>query len=379
MIDCSDWFVQEDDQHHIYRNGRGINDEGLMKIIDDYPDAQYLFLRDNYITNIDCLSRLQCLEYLDVSLNQIGRITSLPSSIREIVLSQNPITGSEILFNPDISVRFDKCLKSGCDAIPKCGWMKSDETACINHIQPGMTQRICSECPKKSGYGEMFGLAERCFSHKLSHHHKVNVSCEVDGCKNQPEYMKLRNRIPKRCEIHKDPADKKFQKNICPSCNLEFYSSGGRCNACRDSSKPENIIKKLLVDNLFEFIHDKPISNKCVYRPDFILDGARCKIIVEVDEKQHKKYEAETSRMDCIADQFSCPLVFVRYNPCSYKNQLGKQGRTSQDKRHKVLLTLLNYLIKNTQIRHKLVVYYLYYDGFNGKYDDVENLEVIEN
>ncbi len=143
-------------------------------------------------------------------------------------------------------------------------------------------------------------------------------------------------------------------------------------------SKELRIADVLTATNISVMSHDKVPEGACSkYRPDFVIDCGRSLIILEVDENQHQSYacECEISRMIQLHNDFGgIPLIFIRYNPDSYKDASGKRidGGTKNIGRE----FYLTYLIKRIKLQIKidsydilpLSVYHLYYDGFDGKF-----------
>ena len=109
----------------------------------------------------------------------------------------------------------------------------------------------------------------------------------------------------------------------CIKCDLFIVSRAPHlCSYCNPSKRQktrEMTIKALLesATDLGTPIHDKPIGGECgKYRPDFLFDAATHYVVVEVDEDQHKSYDAECERIRMInilgALEIRC--VFIRYN-----------------------------------------------------------------
>ena len=130
-------------------------------------------------------------------------------------------------------------------------------------------------------------------------------------------------------------------------------------------------VKHMLMNNNFEFIHDKPIiGGKSRFRPDFLI---RCKfgyIVIEVDEEQHKRYTInhELNRMGTIYNDVQCTLsraqvLFIRYNPDCYKSEL-KQKFDIKD-RLGYLHLVTNHFMSIDNIGTQLGCVKLFYDGFN--------------
>lgn len=71
---------------------------------------------------------------------------------------------------------------------------------------------------------------------------------------------------------------------------------------------------------------DKQISNGCSRRrPDILIDCYTHIIVLELDENQHSGYTCENKRLcEIFRDLGNRPIVFLRLNPDSYKNEDGK-------------------------------------------------------
>jgi hypothetical protein len=127
-------------------------------------------------------------------------------------------------------------------------------------------------------------------------------------------------------------------------------------------------VKKLLesATDLDTPIHDKPVGGECgKYRPDFLYDAATHRVVVEVDEDQHKGYdpECERVRMINILGALGMRCVFIRFNPDAFKID-GKTVRVYEKKRHELLLkTIREYMKPSFDPQATADVVYLYYDG----------------
>lgn len=113
---------------------------------------------------------------------------------------------------------------------------------------------------------------------------------------------------------------------------------------------------------------DKIVAGGCSrYRPDFIIDYTLFTVIVEVDENQHQGYapECELNRMKQIFQDFGgTPVLFIRYNPDSYKNICGDK-QVSNDNRVTKLVAYLNTLKNHKEWLIPLSVCYMFYDGYD--------------
>ena len=76
--------------------------------------------------------------------------------------------------------------------------------------------------------------------------------------------------------------------------------------------------------NNLTIITDKTVQDGCSRRrPDLYIDLAYQVIIIEVDENQHTDYDCSCENrriMELSQDVGHRPIVFIRFNPDSYKN-----------------------------------------------------------
>jgi len=103
-------------------------------------------------------------------------------------------------------------------------------------------------------------------------------------------------------------------------------------------------------------------------RPDFVIDADTHKVVLEVDEYQHKKgeYNCEVKRMWDIAQALGIPTLFIRYNPDNYMfNGITKDSNDRERKQE--LLMCLSDAVKSPPAEESqfLRVVYLFYDGYD--------------
>ncbi|MAE21864.1 MAG: hypothetical protein CMK92_05475 [Pseudomonas sp.] len=158
-----------------------------------------------------------------------------------------------------------------------------------------------------------------------------------------------------------------YKADTCPGC--QSYLATG---ATKKTIRKEIAIKYILEENKIDFIHDKIVDGGCSrHRPDFVISTSWGVIILEIDEFQHKRKNyscsCEITRMKKLFhDQGVSHLLFIRYNPDTYKVCLGTKKFTTIDRQ--------NYLIRyiNEQIDKfadfapdfNLACSYLFFDGF---------------
>lgn len=100
------------------------------------------------------------------------------------------------------------------------------------------------------------------------------------------------------------------------------------------------------------------------FRPDFIFDAGTHFVVVEVDEHQHKCYDAdnESLRMMSVQQALGLPVVFVRYNPDKYRS--GDDSRLWNDSEREVALIAWVKRLWTAPAPLCVEVLYLFYDGF---------------
>lgn len=77
----------------------------------------------------------------------------------------------------------------------------------------------------------------------------------------------------------------------------------------------------------FTWVADRRVQGGCsLRRPDLLLDMGSHIIIVEIDENKHTGYDCSCEHkrlMEISQDLQYRPIVFIRFNPDSYKGQDG--------------------------------------------------------
>ena len=289
-----------------------------------------------------------------------------------------------------VDVKHKKCQSIGCRKQPYYGPVGTRVGIyCVNHKEPthvDVKNKKCQSigCDKLATYGHLFQPQTRCARHKTENQYmKNNPKCQVSRCKNQPTHTDQQNNYPLRCEDHTNQNDKDVVQRKCNGCGLMWFIRQGLelCNDCHAYAQPkirhakELEIKALLESCGFKFQYDQVIDSSCTrQRPDFVIEFVTINsqlliIIVEVDENQHRSYSClcEQARMIMLFQTFGgTQVIFVRYNPDSFKNNEGKAGRVGAKKRQDRLIQV----IKSVQLhppKDLLSVIHLWFDGDNGQ------------
>ena len=175
----------------------------------------------------------------------------------------------------------------------------------------------------------------------------IHPKCIFDNCKKISSCNYKDKKITLYCSIHKlknmiDIVSTKCKTENCDTCisNIQYK---GYCLICfihenpghkliRDYGTQEHkvseFIKKTFTD--LDITYNKTIEGGCsLNRPDIFIDCLTHSVIIEVDEHQHKNKsytpECEIQRINNLfTDLADRPIVFIRFNPDSYKNKKNK-------------------------------------------------------
>ena len=225
--------------------------------------------------------------------------------------------------------------------------------------------------------------------------------CKSEGCNKQPYYNTPEEIKGLYCNNHKkagmiDVVSKRCKNNWCDTF-IQNSKYEGYCAYCFINMFPDKPIsrnyktkERAVTDYIlkeypnYNWICDKRIQGGCYKRrPDLLLDLGFQLIIIEVDENQHTSYvcSCENRRLMEISNDVKYrKLIFIRFNPDSYKTRQNKtikscwkidkrsgimtiSSQTDWDNRLKVLQKTLEYWINN-ETNKILECIELFYDGF---------------
>jgi hypothetical protein len=247
-----------------------------------------------------------------------------------------------------------------------------------SNIKPVCSKANCSKLATHSSTQ----FPEVCSSHATEEKKDVvNFDCgyccnTLNKYTNYYKYLKLKT--AKKYEYKTADSVK-----ICVACYHRRQNRGHK----------EDKIKPMLDSIDPNYTHDKTVIDGCSgqgsrvdkdgkrrkngsYRPDFLYELTTHNIVIEIDENQHASYgklcinsiEKELSRMINMneLDLAGVPTIFVRFNPDSYKNASGDIIKTYSG-RESTLKKLIKSIINIDKMESNIVVYYLFYDGFDGR------------
>lgn len=125
------------------------------------------------------------------------------------------------------------------------------------------------------------------------------------------------------CETRGNP---KYE-NYCVYCYVNLFPDK---KLSRNYKTKEIAVADFLKDIFLDYtwICDKKIQDGCSrFRPDLLLDMATHIIIIEIDENKHTSYDCscENKRLMSLSQDLQHrPIVLIRFNPDSYKNEKGR-------------------------------------------------------
>jgi hypothetical protein len=189
--------------------------------------------------------------------------------------------------------------------------------------------------------------------------------------------------------------------SLCKTPNCEtrkIAKYDGHCAFCyyhlfpdkpnsRNYKTKERSVTEFIIDTFPEYtwISDKKVEDGCsLRRPDLLLDLGYQVIIIEIDETQHRNYEEICNNrrtMEISKDLDHRPIIFIRFNPDSYKDNdnklinscwiINKDGLCGLNKKYvknwserlNTLKSLIEYWCNDKNKSDKIIhVEYLFFD-----------------
>jgi hypothetical protein len=271
-------------------------------------------------------------------------------------------------------------------------------THCAAHVEYGMIKHTitdiikCSQCNEEATHGYLFEEKSYCGQHSQIStgglFQNNNPKCRGNNCPQVPYYASNDMDYPLRCQEHKLHSDINIIERKCSSCSITCFIRHGQqmCEICAKAKlvhgqeRKEIRILGMLKSAGIKFIHNKSVQDntRCSkYRPDFIITQVagvntpeQCKLILEVDEDQHRSYlpECEQARMKQIYfDYGGHNVIFIRYNPDSKHKYKERHLIEAVTAIHSGIVADSSNNIGNS---HALTVHYLFYD--NKEYEQID-------
>ena len=249
-----------------------------------------------------------------------------------------------------VDVKNKRCAhEKGCGSISPCfnfPGMKGG-VYCEKHKKPGMENVVNKKCADEGCEGtrpsfNLPGMKGGVYCEKHLKPGMVDVvskkCADEEGCGRQPVFNFPGSKGGVYCHKHKKPGMVDVKNKLCISDWCDTQSSkkyDWYCVYCYVYLFPDKPIsrnyktkEKTVVDFVKtefpeqDWVWNRRIQDGCSRRqPDLILDLGFQVVIIEVDENQHRNgYSCENKRvMELSLDVGHRPIVFIRFNPDSYK------------------------------------------------------------
>jgi hypothetical protein len=260
-----------------------------------------------------------------------------------------------------IDIKHRICINNNCCERARYNILGGKPIYCFNHKLINMTavdSKKCKlkDCPKSpcfNYFGEKSGIY--CGIHKLENMVDVcKVNCRFENCNKKPSFNYEGQKELLYCLSHKlegmiNITIKKCKTPLCETKANPYYEN--YCLRCFIYTYPDKRTHKnyktkeqSVVDYISKtfpnltIITDKINKDGCSKkRPDILIDLGYQIIIIEIDEKQHKNYDCSCDNkriMEISQDNGHRPIIFIRFNPDSYKigeNKMSSCWKLSKD------------------------------------------------
>ena len=263
---------------------------------------------------------------------------------------KRPSRCSEHTLNGMTDLQHKKCEE--CKTIATYGYAKYKPIRCSKHFIEGMknvVSKMCNVCDEIiASYGYERGKPQVCVAHISEGMFDVTR----DKCKmcDRLPYFGFKKGETEYCVRHAEKGMKDFKNKYCKKDKCGTRVSGTKygefCYYCFIAENPDVVISKyhkfkeeIVINHIrssfssLPFIFNRKISKTCNRYPDALLNIPSLEhiIIIEVDENRHASYdeEDELDRSLQIYEEFNKPVIFIRFNPDSYKNPITQKRVTS--------------------------------------------------
>jgi len=236
-------------------------------------------------------------------------------------------------------IHFDKETKKQCSVRSSFNYKdKKTPLYCNTHKLPDMINIVAKKC--------------------IYINKETNEQCSFISSFNYKD-----KKTPMYCSSHKKSNMINLKIKMCIKCGDVTVNKKTNYLCCdcnpvktKKQKEKENAVRDLLNEHGVKFIQDKAVrKNGCLKRPDFLIEFDKYYLIIEVDEYQHKDYDAEDEkyRMELIKKALERPTKFIRYNPDN-KNYNWRVKR-------KILMETVNKWINKVELENDDPIY-LYYE-----------------
>jgi|688.fasta_scaffold62031_3 hypothetical protein len=245
-----------------------------------------------------------------------------------------------------VDVKHSICIDGNCCSRARYNILGRKPIYCVDHKLNNMIDLDAKKCkyedcvknPNFNYFGEKSGIY--CGTHKLNNMIDVkNSKCQYNNCNKKPSFNYEGQKELLYCLSHKldgmiNITIKKCKTPLCDTkANPNYEDYCLRCftymhphkRTRKNYKTKEQTVSEYIKENFKDLtiITDKINPNGCSKkRPDILIDLGYQIIIVEIDEKQHKTYDCSCNNkriMEISQDNEHRPIIFIRFNPDSYK------------------------------------------------------------
>lgn len=290
-----------------------------------------------------------------------------------------------------IVVRGKKC--EGCkEKEPSCGYLNGKATHCgscklVNMVclnkkcikcqkkqpsfgHPGNNYTHCQDC-KEEGMIDL--MTKKCINCKKKAACFGNIGETYDYCGTcKGDTMINLKDIARKCkqESCMIRGNKKY-RGYCTFCFQHLFPNDPLCLEMYCKTY-ETKVRKILIENNLEFIHDKPIFHSgcdCSSRRrvDFWKLIGNTILAIEVDENQHNGYskQDEDIRYDDLYMQHSGKWIFIRFNPNKYKKGSTVLNPRMEERTPRLLNEITNHIkrIQKEENSELVEIYHLFFNS----------------
>ena len=203
----------------------------------------------------------------------------------------------------------------------------------------GKIKYICKECggSRICQHGKQKHMCRECKGSGICEHNKFKHVCKI--CKGSA--VCKHSKIKKYCRecdgsalcksVWCETAGNKKYEGYCLRCCIYIRPD---IKVSRNYKTKEKEVVTRIVDMFkdFTWVEDKKIQDGCSRkRPDLLLDLGFHVLIIEIDENKHNGYDCicENKRlMEISKDLGHRPVIFIRFNPDSYRDKNGNTVRS---------------------------------------------------
>jgi len=295
-----------------------------------------------------------------------------------------------------VNVISKRCEANGCTTQPAFNVEGSMRARfCSAHKEPNMVDvrnKRCrfKDCKSLAGYGFTGTTASSCKRHlEIGMIVSPKTRCCEQNCR---EFAIFGLTRPNHCEQHKEAIEENLALRKCKTVTcgaLEICNEDGFCfEYCiaSDYFKRGRLLKQIETLKMLDAVimqavysDDKIIDSACNRRrPDRVYDCGTYFLVLEIDEHQHCGYDksCERARQMEILQALGMPVLFIRYNPDTFKDNHGVKSKINKSQRHDILKRWVETcLVSPPQDSSEyLRCLYLFYDGFDSSAAKIANI-----